>query len=185
MPRPKLNISALNKEIERENSCLTISKNVLLCIACHKSIQGDRNHIRARVKEHLKSEKHIANEKERIKSGQTLPIDVCLDTASKAKDEEERFFSMLTRAFVSAKIPLARLASPLLAELFREFTKFRLPPINTLRCNYVKLNYQATLGAVKRIIANHDIFIYIDDTFKICGRCQVNFIISPLNGESH
>lgn len=104
MPRA---IAEIYKEIEKKHDCMSILHGQLYCTACNKTIRADRGHIRIRIREHICSAAHTANEKERKKSGSTLPIALCLQKASATQEDEKEFYLDLVRAYLATETFMA------------------------------------------------------------------------------
>ncbi len=175
--------SILRKTVKSHKGMLSSDeKNKLWWNVCDKNINfTDKDHITNSVSSHFKSGKHKEKLNNWDKSHQQQHITTSLQNAI-ASEQKNQYFSDLTKAFLSADIPLHKLKNENLVLFLKKYTKENQPNPSTLRNHYVREVYNNTIEKVLEIIGDNDIYIILDDTQDSCERYAVNILVGSLGG---
>lgn len=91
------------------------------------------------------------------------------------------FNNDLTRAFLSANIPLFKLVNVELRQFLEKYTTNHVPQESTLRKNHVSRVFDETMDQVRERIGENFVYISVDETTDDRGYFIANLIIGVLN----
>ena len=126
------------------------SSKELFCRICSTTVKCDKTHY---VESHRNTQKHQSN-------GASLAKQPKL--ASDKEKDGKTFTQRVTSAFLSADIPLKKIADPAIRELFKTMGH-PLPSESTCRNNVEKIHFDI-LEKIQDIVSYEDIFIVFDET---------------------
>jgi hypothetical protein len=178
MPKVKTTVrQKLSKIVNKYPKYLSFDATLhLLCTLCQVTINYDENHIsshfngkkhREKVENNEKSQQHILN---------------AFDKSEKSLRKNE-YFEDLANAFLSADIPFEKLLNQKFKSFLEKYTKKSQPHPCTLRTTYVEDIYKSNLRKIRKILADDDYYIMVDETQDVCQRYMVNVLIGSLNGK--
>jgi len=166
MPKTKASIrSKLLKAVHKYKSTLKVDQfNVLMCTVCDESINYDENHIEDRVVKHNKKQRHQKRlEGQNESQGRQQFIATAMENAITSERKNE-YFAELTKAFLSADIPLHKLENSDLKVFLEKYTKKDQPRSQTLRNYYVKDVYDSNIEKIHHVLDDHDFYLLVDET---------------------
>ncbi|XP_003741646.1 uncharacterized protein LOC100899549 [Galendromus occidentalis] len=158
--------------------CLTTDGTVLTCKLCAKVVNAEKKYS---VQQHLKSASHQERAKKTKDTDQTL----CLLKNYVELSSRESAFSMdLCEMMVQCNIPLHKAQH----ESFRRFlekwsSEKKVPDPRTLRRNYLRKLYEATMERIRNTVGDNRIWVSVDETTDSRGQYVVNTVIGCLSAE--
>ena len=99
-----------------------------------------------------------------------------------SNSDVDSFNSELTKALVSANIPLSKIEHECFKMFLEKHTKHKMPTRKTLS-NMMENESKEVLGMVKTKLAGKSIFISLDETTDSMGRPMCAVLAGPLDGE--
>ncbi len=147
----------------------------LFCNLCEESVRCER---KSQLKQHIETVKHqtgIKREETTRPKRQSF-----LSNYSGESQSSNSFNSELCHALVVAGIPLHKLNNPAFKTFLHKWTREKVPDESTLRKTHIPREYSRTVDSIRSEIGNHPIWIEIDETTDVEGRCVGNFIVGPL-----
>lgn len=142
MPKAKQSLSSrLKYFVELYGSDFKTDGNILYCKICEKAISADKKFA---VDQHLKSAVHLNGQKKMRDKTQRL-----LSEPAQNSSKKSEFFSDMCEAFVAANIPLWKLQNSTFSAFLQKYTGKEIPSESTLRKNYLKKVYDATMDRIR------------------------------------
>ena len=151
------------------------SKHMIFCSSCCVTINYTENTVSGRISEHLRSEAHQKSKSSGEKQMTMVEI------VQKAKSNDT-FHERLTRALLSANIPLAKLKNIQLKSFLEEEMNRKLPTPDILRRNQVPVISQSVLAKIRDMISEKNVYLIIDETQDPDSRQCVNVLVGILDG---
>jgi len=156
---------------------LSSDGKILRCDACEIAIKCDPKHRATRVREHIHSKTHVKNkEKKRLKQS-------FIKDSMQNVNKKNMFNCELSKAFLSAGIPLKKLNNPSLKWFLKKHFGHTIDDESNIRKYSVPIVYKETIQKIKSKINGNPVYIILDETRDIYGRFILNFLVGVLNGE--
>lgn len=175
MPKQRTSTSARLKQYVEQYPVFKTDDKILLCKICNKTVAADRIFT---VKQYLESAKHkeLCERNSSKKTTQQF-----FGEASNSNSKANLFAQDLCDVFVAADIPLFKLRNKSVVAFLEKYTEYKIPSETTLRTNYVKNLYNATIENIRVRVTQKFIWISIDETTDEAGRYIANVILGILD----
>lgn len=161
----------LKKYAAEFSDVLSTDGKILLCTACDKVLNCER---RFQVTQHFGTSSHVLNVKKKKPKAQLLTTSAC-------SSKQATFNLELTKALISADIPLHKLQNKHLRIFLEHHIKdVNIPSESCLRKSCVDSVYTETLTAIREQIGENPIYVVTDETTDLCGRAVCNVLLGPL-----
>lgn len=134
---------------------------------------------RSHVLQHKNSATHLSNADRKNASKQKQSF-LSLKLGTEPKDV---FHLRLCEALAAANIPVATLHNPVLKSFLEEFCNKKVPDESTLRKNYLPQLYEKAIEEIRADIADHFIWLSVDETTDACGRYIATVLVGKLDCE--
>ena len=139
--------------------------------------------ITARVKDHLGTQYHQRKLKEKDMGDKLIqPQATAMMETQKMTTERTDFHRPMTNAFLAADIPFEKLNNQTLRQFLEHEMKRKIPSANTLRDHVTPL-VNDTMDRIRKDVADHAVYLIIDETQDPKSRFCVNIMIGVLNGQ--
>jgi len=177
MPKVKSSLASKCREYCNEfgQNIFTADQGNLLCRPCNKRVLCDQ---RGQVLQHLKTKTH----KDAVERSKNLPKQTQLTLTTKPGPSVSQFTTDLCEALVSADIPVHKLKNPVFKKFLEKYCQENIPDESTIRKNYLPMMYEKTIDSIRERLAGKGIWISVDETTDITGRCVANVVVGALNG---
>ena len=170
--------NAISKLESRSRSHIKRHKKDVVCTACGKQIPYTDKTVAARIKEHVASDNHQLKEG----NGVQPMISGMFDKIKDNQKKQEEVNNKLTRAFLSADIPLHKLSNPTLRSCLSWMSGLNIPHPNTLRETIVKDIYEDTIERIRNKCSGKDVYFIVDETTDPRSRFCTNIMVGTLDG---
>jgi len=180
----KLSIGKLKKLAnDFKKDYITTDGFILRCDLCDVVISVDDKHQKTRITQHIEAPKHVkSRDLAKQKKKQPFIADV-LGKAVVSGTSSNNFFLDLTATFIQTGIPLHKVNHPAMKSFLEKYTMKSVPDQSTLRKNYVKPVYDATVLRIKEAIGDRPVYFVLDETTDVMKRYVLNILVAPLTGE--
>jgi hypothetical protein len=179
MPKHAATLSdKLNGFVKKYGDVFSTDGRVLRCKLCDSTVNAVQ---KSHVEQHTKSAKHagLAAKSACKKASGTPLLANCWGTLTK----QEEFNMDLCEAFVCSGIPLWKLENPSLKGFLAKYTQQTAPSESTLRKNYVDKIYAKTIARIRESVGDKCIWISVDETPDVTGRCVANAVIGTMQAD--
>ena len=161
----------LKKYASEFSGVLSTDGKILLCTACDKVLNCER---RFQVTQHLATSSHLLNIKKKKPKAQFLTTPAC-------SSKQSTFNLELTKALISADIPLYKLQNKHLRNFLERYIKdVNIPSESCLRKSCVDGVYTETITSIRKQVGANPIYVVTDETTDLCGRAVCNVLLGPL-----
>ncbi|XP_018497018.1 uncharacterized protein LOC100897508 [Galendromus occidentalis] len=168
----KSRIELLKREFGTE--VFTSDGDVLTCKPCAKAVNTSKKY---HVQQHVNGATH----KERVRLAKTADQSLCLLTNYVELSKKESSFSMdLCQMMIECNIPLYKVQNLSFRRFHAKWCNGRVPDQASLRKNYLKKLYDATITRIRDTVGENRIWVSVDETTDSRGLYVVNTIVGCL-----
>ena len=153
---------------------LSTDGSVLLCLVCSKPVNPENQYF---VTQHLKSFGHV----KRLKSHQNSSQVSLLSNFMKKPAKGVEFSMELCQMLTEVDIPFYKVQHQSFRNFMEKWTGQSTPHESTLRKNYLKGVYEATIDMIRESIGNSKIWVSIAESTDQKARFVVNTVIGRLD----
>jgi len=168
---------------EFKNEGITSDGYIVRCEHCDIVIAVDDKHQRSRIKQHIEAPKHVKCKCLAYQNSKQPFIGDALRKSAVNAACTSNFCMDLTSTFIQTGIPLQKVNHPSMKSFLEKYAKKSVPDESTLRKNYLKPVYDATINKVKEVIGDRHVYFILDETTDAAKRYVLNILVAPLTGE--
>lgn len=145
---------------------------VLFCKVCELKINFEK---KFNISQHIQTEKHIKSAKRQKDQVQRKSQQLLTNQPTKSDFNKD-----LCEAMVAANIPFNKLSNKIFRSFLEKYTGKSIPFEATLLKGYIDDIYNQVIDKIKIEIGNNQIWVSIDETCDVQGRCVANVIVGIL-----
>ncbi|KAL4123377.1 hypothetical protein QTP88_015573 [Uroleucon formosanum] len=131
-------------------------------------------HDKFNVSQHIRTEKHVKSAK-RQKDQVQRKSQLLTNQPTKSDFNKD-----LCEAMVAANIPFNKFSNTIFRSFLEKYTSKSIPFEATLRKGYIDDIYNQVMDKIKIEIGNNQIWVSVDETCDVQGRCVANVIVGIL-----
>lgn len=167
MPKVKLPKASQARRFSSEFKGFQEENGQLFCTYCSTYVNSDR---RSLVLQHINTTKH-----QRL-SNRSSSQPLIKETVNK----QQVFCNDIASMLVEADIPVSKLDHPAVRQFFAKYVQHNLPSESTIRKNYIPKLYDEKVQEMRQALVDKYIWIAVDETTDVCGRCVTNVFAGTL-----
>ena len=175
-PKQQFKLRAMCDEPQFKSVYRYLDERTVYCKVCDKTVNCGANHERQRMLEHRGSYKH-----KELSSNRTMVQQSTSALIGKNKHLGE-FNYHLVRCFIEANIPLFKLNSPSVKQLFEVHCGKSIYDRRHIIDKYSPILMNECIDDIRRYIGNTFVYFIIDETPDTCHLSVVNVLVGSLTG---
>ncbi|KAL4152655.1 hypothetical protein QTP88_000488 [Uroleucon formosanum] len=127
------------------------------------------------MRQHIRTEKHVKSAKRQKDQVQRKSQQLLTNQPTKSDFNKD-----LCEAMVAANIPFNKFSNTIFRSFLEKYTGKSIPFEATLRKGYIDDIYNQVMDKIKIEIGNNQIWVSVDETCDVQGRCVANVIVGIL-----